>query len=108
MAVIPLVCSVAGIVGLAAILGIAFLIPARGTRLDLRRMRPDAERVPVPDAGDGRRNPFRQMVARISFAARTPVVTPPSMKPWKSGEVCSPAKWMFPSASPSIPPKVVY
>ena len=34
--------------------------------------------------------------ARISFAARTPSAAPPSMKPWKSVEQCSPAKWMFP------------
>src|SRR5437588_287107 len=33
---------------------------------------------------------------RISFAARTPSEAPPSMKPWKLIEQCSPAKWMFP------------
>jgi hypothetical protein len=46
--------------------------------------------------------------SQISEAARSPVVTAPSMKPWKSREVCSPAKWMFPSRTPSMPPKLVY
>ena len=55
---------------------------------------------------EGGRSRYR--ARRISRAARSPVVTPPSMKPWKSWEVCSPAKWMFPSATPSIPLKVVY
>ena len=35
------------------------------------------------------------------LAARTPSLAPPSMKPWKSCELCSPAKWMLPCATPS-------
>src|SRR3954447_20300687 len=36
-----------------------------------------------------------------SRAARMPSEAPPSMKPWKSCEQCSPAKWIAPWGTPS-------
>ena len=45
---------------------------------------------------------------QISAAARSPLSMPPSMKPCVSSEVCSPAKWMLPSRTGSIPEKPVY
>ncbi len=50
----------------------------------------------------------RRPGVQISEATRSPLATAPSMNPWKSIEVCSPAKWMFPSRSPSIPLNPVY
>src|SRR5204863_7344835 len=46
--------------------------------------------------------------ARISEAARSPVSTPPLRYPWKSTDVCSPAKWQVPERSPSAPENFVY
>ena len=44
----------------------------------------------------------------ISLAARSPDSTAPFRYPWKSCEVCSPAKWQLPDRSLSTPPKRVY
>jgi len=44
----------------------------------------------------------------ISFAARSPVSHPPSMKPCASREQCSPAKWSPSTASPSAPENAVH
>jgi hypothetical protein len=46
--------------------------------------------------------------ARISPQARSPDSTPPLRYPWKSIEVCSPAKWQLPSGCLSAPANFVY
>ena len=56
----------------------------------------------TPGAGRHRRS------ARISAAARSPDSTAPLRYPWKSIDVCSPAKWQFPCRLRSIPENFVY
>src|SRR5207245_8179145 len=51
-------------------------------------------RYPSPDVNGLNVYFFRS--ARISSAARIPSAAPPSMKPWKLIEQCSPAKWHLP------------
>ena len=75
-----------------------------------------ARHVSVPQGdGDADRRPDRRRACRLapgsssgyraasstSFAARIPSAAPPSMKPWKSVEQCSPAKWMLPCGAAS-------
>lgn len=44
----------------------------------------------------------------IRFATFAPSDAAPSMYPWKSRDVCSPAKNTFASSAPSAPPNAVY
>ena len=91
----------------------------RAPQLELRGQpsllpRQDLQPAAVQDAlggrGHGRRlgfgrpwvpHPFPPTACHTSSAARMPSLAPPSMKPWKSCEQCSPAKWIEPWGTPS-------
>src|SRR5665213_288383 len=71
--------------------------------VDVRDVRNDATSRLVR-LGASSARPAGQICRKIWRAARSPVSTAPSRKPWLLMDVCSPAKWTRPSGAAAMGP----